>query len=42
MASWNLGPDRHVFNTATPDLDRHLPPVRMVAKMAKGSESAFL
>jgi hypothetical protein len=42
MASWNLDPDRHVFNTATPDLDQHLPPVRTVAEMAKGSESAFL
>jgi hypothetical protein len=42
MASWNLDPDRHVFNTATPDLDQHLPPVRMGAETAKGSESAFL
>jgi hypothetical protein len=41
MASWNLDRERHVFNTATPDLDQHLPPVRMVAEMAKGSESAF-
>ena len=41
MASWNLDPDRLVFNTATPDLDQHLPPLRMGAEMARGSESAF-
>ena len=42
MASWNLDPERHVFNTATPDLDQHPPPFRMGAEMARGSESAFL
>jgi hypothetical protein len=42
MASWNLDLDRLVFTTATPDLDQHLPPLRMGAEMARGSESAFL
>jgi hypothetical protein len=41
MASRNLDPDRLPFNTATPDLDQHLPPLRIGAEMARGSEPAF-
>jgi hypothetical protein len=41
-ASWNLDPDRLPFTTATPNLDQHLPPLRMGSEMARGSESAFL
>jgi hypothetical protein len=42
MASRNLDPDRLAFNTATTALDQRLPPLRMGAEMARGSESTFL
>ena len=40
-ASWNLDPERLVFNTETPDLDQHLPPLRIGVEMARAQSWGF-